>query len=125
MVKKKIAKRMAFVAASAAFAAVVVAQPASAAQVSAYYQGTHAAVDNSPGNGSAGWVWVYGSTQGTALSGSIDYRLWDGSSGSLTARTGQTQSRNTNSDIREFRACTNRTIDSFPVSSCGAWVSFG
>ncbi|MFF4354834.1 hypothetical protein [Streptomyces sp. NPDC001530] len=58
MLRMKIIERAALVAASTAAAGVFLAQPAFAAQVDAYWHGTHAAVDNNPGSGSAGWVWV-------------------------------------------------------------------
>ncbi|MBE8478402.1 hypothetical protein [Streptomyces justiciae] len=125
MLRKKNAKRAAFVAASAAFAGALLTQTAFAAQVDAYWHGTHAAVDNNPGSGSAGWVWVYGSTEYKATGGVIKYKLWDGSSGQLDANRGKTNSAGTGSDIRQFQACTNFYIDGYDYQTCGDWVTFG
>lgn len=125
MMKKRTAKRATFVAAAAAFAGAILATPASAAQVDAYYHGTHAAADNSPGSGAAGWVWVYGSTEAHATQGSVQYQLWDGSTGELTVDRGKSASRNTGSDVKAFRACYSIYVDGYDFPSCGSWVYFG
>ncbi|SCF76085.1 hypothetical protein GA0115259_102163 [Streptomyces sp. MnatMP-M17] len=125
MKRENPSKRMTFVAAVAACVGVLFVQPAFAAQTEISFQGTRAAVDNSPGNGAAGWVWVYGSSQLGSLGGSVGYRLWDGTEGELAAAKGKTASKSTNSSIKEFRACFMYQVDGFDLKSCSAWRSFG
>lgn len=125
MKQKRLAKRVAFVAAAVASAGAFLVQPASAAQVDAYFHGTHAAVDNNPGDGAAGWVWVYGSTESGTIGGSIQYQYWDGSIHELTVGRGATASRDTSSGIKGFRACTNNYIDGYDFQACGGWTYFG
>ncbi|MFF4796296.1 hypothetical protein ACFY2M_43200 [Streptomyces sp. NPDC001276] len=82
-------------------------------------------MDNSPGSGDPGWVWVYGSTESGATGGAIKYKLWDGTSGQLDANRGKTNSAGTNSAIKQFQACINFSTDGWSYQSCGAWVTFG
>ncbi|MGW1530494.1 hypothetical protein [Streptomyces sp. NPDC002159] len=124
MHKGSISKKAALVAAAAAFVSVGFAQTASAGTSEVTYHGTHAQVDTAPGNGAAGWVWVYGSKESHATGGSIEYQLKDGTTHSLTAARGETASQNTNSGIKGFRACTNSYIDGYDIKSCSTWRYF-
>jgi hypothetical protein len=109
------------VAVTAALTGVLVAQPASAAQEDYYYNGTHAAVDNHPGNGAASWVWVYGSTIKGASGGTIQYQLTDLSGGGLSVGRGKTAYRNNRLPVRAFRACMDWNADGEYGQSCGSW----
>jgi hypothetical protein len=122
MSKNMLAKRAAFAAMATTFGYALFAQPASAQQVDAYLDETHVAVDNSPGNGAKGWVFVYAAAG--AWKGSIEYNLYDGSSGKLSADRGQSKDQNTASPIKGFRAC-NSVLNPFPNKYCGDSKYFG
>jgi hypothetical protein len=117
---KKNLKRTAIVASVVALAGVLSAGPAAAA-TSIKFHGTEAQVDNNPGNGAAGWVWVYGSTEYRVVEGFVEYKFDDGVVHVLRIGRGKSASRSTSSAIQSFRACTFRVIDGFPVNNCGEW----
>jgi hypothetical protein len=123
--KNRIAKKAAFVVAAAAFAGGLFTQPASAAQTDVYWWGTHAAVDNNPGNGAAGWVWVYGTTHEETVGGAIVYQLFDGKTYELDAWGGQSVSANTNTPIKGFKACFSDMYSGSWTNHCGNWVWLG
>ncbi|MFF4248792.1 hypothetical protein ACFYY2_30605 [Streptomyces sp. NPDC001822] len=113
----KIAKKVAVFAAAAACTGVMFAQPASATQTGLEYWGTQVAVDNNPGNGAKGWVWVYGTTHSETVGGAIVYQLFDGTTHELDAWGGQTASANTSGPIKGFKACFS------DISPAGAWTN--
>ena len=127
MKKREITKRAALVAAMAVAAGAFLMQPASAEQVDTSWSGTQAAVDNSPGSGTA-WAWVYGSRGAYAISGINEYETWDGENHKLLANSGKTNSESPKSKIKGFRACTVNYIPTgMPptVTTCGDWTWFG
>lgn len=76
-------------AAALSFTQVASATPTSVhpeTAVSGSYYGVEAQWDNSPGDGAASWVWLYGGDGG----GHVNYQGYDsGQSGTLTANAGQ------------------------------------
>lgn len=116
------AKAAATAAMAATLASLAFAQPAAAAQVNSSYGNTQAAIDNSPGNGAAGWVWVYT----IATRGSIEYQLWgDSTTWELVVPYGKSASRSTPSDVRGFRPCRWSIFEGVEYKSCGNWTYFG
>ena len=125
MRRTRITPRAAVVAVATAFACLLTAEPALAAQVTVSYHGTDAAADNSPGNGAAGWVWVHGSTEYKAVGGTIEYQHWDGTRGELSAGRGASASESLGKSVKGFRACIDSYVDGYDFRSCGSWSWFG
>ncbi|GAA0357030.1 hypothetical protein GCM10009530_02800 [Microbispora corallina] len=124
MTSRKLARKAAYVAAAAAFAGALVAQPASAAQVTAKYRTVEVAVDNSPGNGAAGWVWVWAGAGDGTIRGTIEYQFSDGYVHSLSTGVGYSKSQSTSSKIKGFRACRTIRVEGYEIDSCGSWNYF-
>jgi hypothetical protein len=58
-----------FVAAANCTSATFFAQPTLASQVAITWAGSEGAMDNDPGDGALGWVWIYGSPTLTDVCG--------------------------------------------------------
>lgn len=112
-------------AAAAVSLGLMAVQPASAAQTDLYWWGTHAAVDNNPGNGAPGWVWVYGTTHAETSGGAIVYQLFDGKTYELDAWGGQTASAYTSTPVKGFKACYSDFISGSWTNHCSGWHWFG
>jgi hypothetical protein len=129
MAKKNLAGMGAVVVAAACTAAALLAQPASAATATAVtvtYHGIEVQVDNSPGNGAPGWVWVYAGPDDGYVpnkSGTIEYVLQNGQTGSLTVSVGNANSESTDSPVSQFQACAVWEIEDYPFESCSGWYS--
>ncbi|MPY30200.1 hypothetical protein FNH09_02400 [Streptomyces adustus] len=101
-----------WITATAATAVAVVMTLAGAGSASAsdyfYIGGSEGEVDNSPGNGAPGWIWVYAGSDYNSLdnaSATLEFQLADGSSGTYTVLKDKAGSTNLWSAVWAARLC--------------------
>lgn len=120
MKRSRIVQTCLISAVAAACAALITAQPASAAQLAISYGGTQVEVDDSPLNGAASWLWVY-NYDGNPVA---YVRYADGSEGRVQPWK-RSMSFNLSGKAVAAKACYETWDGNYKLwfEHCGSWTS--